>query len=619
MVQIVEEDALGGAVVARVGSVLDGKLRIVRLVGEGGMGSVYEAEHVVLRRSVAVKFLSPDLASDEGAVARFRREAEAAARIGQDNICEVFDFGADERGQPYFVMPLLRGASLAAVIQQTGPFPPRRALDVAKQVLAALAAAHVAGIVHRDLKPDNVFLTTVGDREDFVKVLDFGISKVMRAPTGMRDGNLTRTGSVLGTPNYMAPEQARGAKDVDHRVDIYAVGVILYEMLTAHRPFEGETFNEILWNIWNEPLAPPRAYRPEIPREVEELVLRAMSRDRDKRHPTAETLRREIAALEESRSSASSAPVATMATMQSPSALPTPVPAGPQTPFQAAWGPTPPDSGDEPQPPPAAVTPMGAVPEVATPSMGPSGADAMRFAPETMAPTPHAGTLAAYTETRYRRPVRPWFVAVASAGVAAALVTGFFLLRERDGATTQGAPPAAAPVATALAPAPAPAPQAALSVTPPTAAASQGFPPDAAPGPTPGASSEAVVDAGPVSPVGPTVEPDAAPTVVQLARIRLEGVPAGALVLVDGNPVPGPEFDVVPAPNKHVVVEVRADGYQPWRDTVVAEGPVTVPVRLRRGAAVGGSVSRRDAATTDGGSGARTWSSRRPRTQDARP
>ncbi|MBN1774465.1 MAG: serine/threonine protein kinase [Deltaproteobacteria bacterium] len=522
------------------------------------------------------------------------------ARIGHDNICEVFDFGSDENGLPFFVMPLLRGAALSAVIQESGPFPPRRALDIAKQVLAALVAAHAAGIVHRDLKPDNVFLTTVGDRKDFAKVLDFGISKVMRTPTGA--GNLTRTGSVLGTPNYMAPEQARGAKDVDHRVDIYAVGVILYEMLTAHRPFGGETFNEILWNIWNDPVVPLRAHRPEIPREVEDLVLRAMSRDRDKRHPTAETLRRDIAALEESLSTASSIPLATMATMQaSAGAAPAASPPGGPTPFQAAWGPTPPPPGvtPPPTPPPRAAAPA---PDTAATPASESGAAVLQFAPVTMAPTPHAGTLAAYTVSHDRRPVRAWLVALLAVGAGVALVAALFLMRHGGTTSPSDAPavPRAAPTAAAVPPPAAAEPT--LHPAAPATSAPDATSAHAATQPVPPAS---LADAPPISPAPPDAAPDAAPPATPHARIRLTGVPPGSLVLVDGNPMPGPEFDILPAPGKRVALEVRADGYRPWRGAVVADGPKTVPVTLRRPAG-GTPAARRDADTTrsaDAGSG----------------
>ncbi|MDI7270088.1 MAG: serine/threonine-protein kinase, partial [Myxococcota bacterium] len=223
-----------------------------------------------------------ELSEDTDQVARFLREAQAAGRIGHDNICEVLDFGTVERSPPYLVMPLLRGRSLAAALDDTSPLPLDRAVDVACQILAGLQAAHHAGIVHRDLKPDNIFLTTVGDRDDFVKILDFGISKVTgKHAEGAKD--LTNTGLVLGTAAYMAPEQARDSKAVDHRVDVYATGVILYEMLTGAPPFDGENFGQILWKIWNAPVPAPRTLNPAIPIGVEAAILRAIDRDPERR------------------------------------------------------------------------------------------------------------------------------------------------------------------------------------------------------------------------------------------------------------------------------------------------------------------------------------------------
>jgi serine/threonine-protein kinase len=274
------------------GAVLDGTYRLVRLLGQGGMGTIYEAVHLGVERPVAIKFLNRDLAATPEARQRFEREAKAAGRIGHDNICEALDFGVDEAGFQFYVMPLLRGRSLALELRLTGPLPAARAFDIAGQALSALAAAHAAGLVHRDLKPGNIFLTTLGDRDDFVKVLDFGISKAIEGRLFDDDPEtLTRSGAVLGTPHYMAPEQARGDKDLDGRVDLYALGVILYEMLTGRRPFVGQSHGEIFWKVWNEPVVPPRQIRPDLPPALQDIVLRAMARDRALRFPSTEAMR----------------------------------------------------------------------------------------------------------------------------------------------------------------------------------------------------------------------------------------------------------------------------------------------------------------------------------------
>jgi serine/threonine protein kinase len=269
------------------GQVLDGKYSVLRLLGEGGMGAVYEAEHTFLGRKVAIKVLNNDFAHNGEAVRRFYREAQAAARIGHENICEVTDVGQIV-DSPYIVMQLLQGKSLSAAIVEAAPFPMGRAVDVATQMLDALGAAHAAGIVHRDMKPDNVFLTKIAGRDDFVKLLDFGISKVRVAAGGTK---LTQEGSVLGTPQYMAPEQARGESDVDGRADIWAVGVIIFEMLTGRVPFDGPNYNKIIFDVVAAPIPRLRALREGITPELESVVLRAMERDLSRRFRTTAEFR----------------------------------------------------------------------------------------------------------------------------------------------------------------------------------------------------------------------------------------------------------------------------------------------------------------------------------------
>ncbi len=269
------------------GEVLDQKYRIVRLVGEGGMGAVYEAEHTFLGKHVAIKVLAADFAGDADAIRRFYREAQAAARIGHENICEVSDVGQTSAGLPYIVMQLLQGRTLSVTIAESAPLPVGRVVDIASQALEALGAAHAAGIVHRDMKPDNIFLTRVAGRDDFVKLLDFGISKVRVAGAKTK---LTQDGTIMGTPQYMSPEQARGESDVDGRVDIWAVGVILFEMLTGRIPFDGENYNKILFHVLAAPIPGVRSLRPGISSEVEAVVLRAMERDLDRRFNTAREL-----------------------------------------------------------------------------------------------------------------------------------------------------------------------------------------------------------------------------------------------------------------------------------------------------------------------------------------
>lgn len=270
------------------GTVLCGKYRVLRAIGRGGMASVYAAEHAAIRRPVAIKVLQAHLAQNADAVARFRLEAEIAGSLGHDNICDVLDIGQADDGSMFLVMPLLRGRPLSRVLREDGPLAVSRAVDIAVQVLSALSAAHRAGVVHRDLKPDNVFVTKVGDRDDFVKVLDFGISKIV-SDDGVHAA-LTKTGSVLGTPQYMAPEQARGHKDQDHRVDVYASGALLYEMVTGRPPFEGESVYEVIAKIVSDPFPPPTTFRPDLPAAVEAVILQSMARQRDQRFADAEEM-----------------------------------------------------------------------------------------------------------------------------------------------------------------------------------------------------------------------------------------------------------------------------------------------------------------------------------------
>ena len=268
------------------GAVLGGKYRMLRRIAEGGMGTIWEVEHVEIGRRLAVKVLHAEYSRNVEVVARFRREAQIAGTLGHDHICPVLDVGQDDQGQPYLVMELLRGRCLADALAEDRALAIERALDITAQILEALIAAHAAGVVHRDLKPENVFLSRVGGRDDFVRVLDFGISKVAEQD-GKPTTALTRTGFVMGTPHYMAPEQARGQKDLDARVDVYAVGAILYEMLTGSRAYDGNSVNEIIIKLATEPFTLPSALRPDLPRQVEAIVLRAMARSRDERFATA--------------------------------------------------------------------------------------------------------------------------------------------------------------------------------------------------------------------------------------------------------------------------------------------------------------------------------------------
>lgn len=243
----------------RVGTILDERYRLIRRIGEGGMGIVYEAEHVVIEKRVALKILRTDYSGKPEVVQRFRQEAKSASRIGNEHIVDISDFGETPEGASYFVMELLDGEDLANVLAREGTVPVHRAADIIMQCCRGLAAAHEKGIVHRDIKPENIFLVrSRNGRPDFVKLVDFGIAKMSDIELqGSPGRKLTKTGMIFGTPEYMSPEQAAG-RELDHRVDVYALGVIFFEMLAGRVPFVGDTFMSILTQHMFE--EPPRIH-----------------------------------------------------------------------------------------------------------------------------------------------------------------------------------------------------------------------------------------------------------------------------------------------------------------------------------------------------------------------
>ena len=276
-----------------IGTVLGGLYSIVEKIGEGGMGAVYEAEHIHLEKRYAVKVLKPGDSESRSRMLRFISEAKAASRIDHPNIVDVKNFDSDENGLLFIVMERLIGQNLAQRLK-SGPLSLATSLHITNQLCSALQAAHEQGVVHRDLKPDNVFLCGNNedtDEEPKIKVLDFGISMLKNA-TG-EDLNLTGTNEILGTPLYMSPEQARGAREVDHRVDVYAVAIILYEMLTGTPPFHGDNQFQVLWKHGSEEPEPPSARNKEaeIPAHVEGAILRGMQKNPTDRFETMNALR----------------------------------------------------------------------------------------------------------------------------------------------------------------------------------------------------------------------------------------------------------------------------------------------------------------------------------------
>lgn len=285
------------AAVDLVGTVLSDRYRILKKLGEGGMGSVYLAEHTTINKKLAIKVLSPEYSHKQDLVDRFLQEARAASMIDQQNVVEITDFGSTPNGSVFFVMEFLPGEDLSDTIKNEGPIPWARAKPIVLQICAALEAAHDAGIIHRDMKPENCFRIRRGNNEDFIKVLDFGIAKVT-SDEGEGGRALTRTGMIFGTPEYMSPEQAKGER-VDHRVDVYAVGVIIYELLTGRVPFTADTFMGILTKHMFEAPPAPSTIVPtaQIPSEAEAIILKALQKDREYRFQSMKELAEAVEAV----------------------------------------------------------------------------------------------------------------------------------------------------------------------------------------------------------------------------------------------------------------------------------------------------------------------------------
>jgi serine/threonine-protein kinase len=265
-----------------IGMVLSDRYRIIRKLGEGGMGAVYQAEHALIEKRIALKVLFPELTRRTDLVARFLQEAKSASRIGHENVIDISDFGQSPEGLVYIAMEYLDGHDLAHLIRTAGPQPWARARPILMQIAKALRAAHEHGIIHRDMKPENVFLIQREGRPDFVKVLDFGIAKSVNVDDG--GPRLTQAGMIFGTPEYMSPEQAQG-QTPDHRVDVYALGCVMYHLLTGSVPFTADNFMGILTKHMLDPVQPPRRRSPGlgIASDVEAVCLRALEKDRDNR------------------------------------------------------------------------------------------------------------------------------------------------------------------------------------------------------------------------------------------------------------------------------------------------------------------------------------------------
>jgi len=273
-----------------IGDVVEGKYELVRLIGRGGMGRVFEARHTLINRRAALKCLHTHLIEDGAIVTRFLHEAQAAAAIGSDYIVDITDAGITQDGFPYLVMEYLDGEDLSQYIEREGPLPTERAAHLVMQACRGLIAAHRKGIIHRDLKPENLLLVRAGESRERVKILDFGMAKFL-------DLKLTSSKDTFGSPYYMAPEQFFGARNVDHRADVYSIGVILYEMLTTDLPFKGSSVGELVYQVTMTTPPPPRELRPEIPLGLDRIVLKALSAQVESRYQSMAELAADLSSM----------------------------------------------------------------------------------------------------------------------------------------------------------------------------------------------------------------------------------------------------------------------------------------------------------------------------------
>jgi eukaryotic-like serine/threonine-protein kinase len=301
---------------ANVGDVLGGKFKVERILGIGGMGMVVLATHMDLDQQVAIKFMLPQAMENPEAAARFTREARAAGRLTNDHVCRVTDVGTFDTGQPYIVMEYMEGLDLGTIIKRKGAQPVSIAVDYIVQACEGMAEAHGHGIIHRDLKPDNLFLATRADGSEIVKILDFGISK---AATGIA----TKTGDIMGSPAYMAPEQMKSTKDVDQRADVWSLGVLLYQLISGKLPFIADTLPALCLAVMNEPPPSLDSIRKDLPHGLAQVVMKCLEKDREDRYRNVHELAKSLAAYGKAESPAAVTRIASMLQRKRP---PTPPP-----------------------------------------------------------------------------------------------------------------------------------------------------------------------------------------------------------------------------------------------------------------------------------------------------
>jgi serine/threonine-protein kinase len=526
--------AAGGKDIAQdpiLDTTIDGRYAIEARLGEGGMGVVYKARHVLIDKPVAIKILRKEAAQDTASVQRFIQEAKSASKINHSNIVDITDFGVLADGHAYFVMEFLQGQTLAQAIQE-GPIESARVCTIGAQVSRGLNAAHVKGIVHRDLKPENIFLLEREGQKDYVKIVDFGIAKVGGGQ------KLTQVGMVLGTPEYMSPEQATG-QETDHRVDQYALGCIMYEMLTGTVPFLGERPAQTLTKHVFEPVIPPRKRKPElkISAAVESVVMRTLAKKPEQRFPSMRELELALTKVESEMKGGrvviddpSMAGPASNAAPQGSGANPAPSPPS-YSGGMVVGGPNP--AYGAPPPSPSYYPPMVSGP---LPAGYPQGG--VPGAPGAFASTAHAAAMSANRPTREGTQIKARRGRTIFAVVAGALVLVIGLLVYVINSTTQPPPP-----------------------------------PPPKPVVTPHVDTPPKVESPPPKPPEPVVE---------LSPVELQVVSStpSAEVYVDGNLVGKTPYKFQSKRGVLVRVEVRKHGFDPYYEELEPDSDRTIDAKL---------------------------------------
>ncbi len=469
------------------GMLLRGKYRVESLLGNGGMGVVVLALHLDLERRVAIKILHADLRENAELVERFVREGRAASRIEGAHVARVFDVDRLEDGTPFLVMEYLEGQDLSFVRKSQTPLPIAKAVEYVLQACSGVSLAHAAGVIHRDVKPANLFLTKMPGGNTMVKVLDFGISK-LSGGSGASEPSVTRTTIVMGSVEYMSPEQMLSTRNVDARTDVWALGVVLFELVTAAPPFNGENTTQICAHVMSQPALKPRSLRPDLPPALEEIIMRCLEKERDRRYATVDelstALRAALANLQRAGSAVSGPFTAAQPTPRMPDA-----PAGPFRPS------SPSDHGGSN---PRLSLPTTVLPDAArTSDTGPRAPERSGTRVSLGIPPVGSHTSVGVASDPIPEPPRRSYAAAYAAVafvVCAALGTGWFLTRpsasvSKNAAPETGAAPAAPPNASELG-----APSSDSDASGPSTATAHSAEPSAAISITPAASSSSTAE-----------------------------------------------------------------------------------------------------------------------------